>query len=67
MVVPETELPPPSYNEVMATKNCGDDVMATQNGRQPKTPSAPPIFEDPPPIAETPQITETQLGGDNND
>ena len=57
MVVPETELPPPSY----------DEVMAIRNGQQPKAPSAPPIFEDPPPIAETPQITETQLGGENND
>ena len=56
MVVPEAEMPPPSY----------DEAMATQNGRQPKTPSAPPMFEVPT-ITETPQITETQLGGDNND
>ena len=63
MVVPETELPPPSY----------DEVMAIRNGQQPKAPSALPMFEAPPQIteipqiAETPQITETQLGGDNND
>ena len=66
MVVPETELPPPSYDEAMATQNCGDEAIATQNGRQPKTPSAPPMFEDPQ-IIETPQITETQLGVENND
>merc|ERR1719376_1630319 len=60
VVVPETELPPPSYDDVMATQNCGDDVMATQNGWQPIAPSAPPIFEAHR-ITEDPQIIETQL------